>query len=268
MRAQEFDINSFENPYARLPLIGGILKSLAVTKARTVAQFDTVKGQVEVLASSVEKTAAMLEERNDDYQKMYDGVMQEHNRLGLFVAAIELAIADAEREVAELGDVDGDLMKSELLATVIAGKQAMEKRRDDLSVLKHSSLQMLPMVRVIQYNNLALMDKFSTIKTLTLPAWKRTFLMWLALKEQEDSVELANSIDEATNKFLKANADLLHQNSVATAKSTQSLVIDIDTLKHVHNKIIDTLHDVQTVHLDGAAERAKAIAELAEMRQK
>ncbi len=237
-------------------------------KARTIAKFDSVKGQIDTMVESVGKTSTMLKERSRNYQDMYEGVKHEYSELGLYIEATKQAIGSIDDEITDLGDPRGDLDKSESLAVLQAGRQVLEKRRDNLSVLKHSAMQMMPMVRVIQYNNLSLMDKFSTIQTLTLPAWKRTFLMWLALEEQKDTVELANSIDEATNRFMKANADLLHQNSVATARSSQSLVIDIDTLRHVHNKIIDTLNDVRTAHEEGAATRAQAIRELSTMRNK
>ncbi len=111
-------------------------------------------------------------------------------------------------------------------------------------------MQMLPMVRIIQSNNIALVDKFKTIRQLTLPAWKRAFVMALTLDEQKNAVELANTIDDATNSLMKRNAELLHQNSVATAKANQRLVVDVETLKHVHEEILQTLADVRDEHLN------------------
>jgi uncharacterized protein YaaN involved in tellurite resistance len=118
------------------------------------------------------------------------------------------------------------------------------------------------MVRIIQSNNLSLVDKFHAIRQLTLPAWKRAFLLALTLDEQKSAVELASTIDNATNMMMRRNAELLHQNSVATARANQRLVIDIDTLREVHGKILRTLLDVRNEHQQGAPERKRAIAEL------
>ena len=63
------------------------------------------------------------------------------------------------------------------------------------------------------------------------------------LNEQKNSVQLANTIDDATNELLRRNADLLHQNSVDTAKANQRSVIDIETLEHVQNTLIKTVND-------------------------
>ncbi|NEU35014.1 toxic anion resistance protein, partial [bacterium LRH843] len=88
-----------------------------------------------------------------------------------------------------------------------------------------------PMIRIIQSNNLMLVDKFYAIKNITLPAWKNQISLAISLNEQKNSVQLANTIDDATNDLLKRNADLLHQNSVDTAKANQRSVIDIETLE-------------------------------------
>lgn len=265
--AKQFDINNLDNSYSRIPVLGSLFRSLAMSKQRTVARFQSVKTQVEALATSVESTAALLKRRDHDYGAMYRGVKAEHDHLGVCLAAIEIAIGDAKRQLTEQDHAVSDIEESERKAALTAGIYAMQKRRDDITVLRHSALQMLPMIRVVQSNNLALMDKFNTIQTLTVPAWKRTFLMWLAMQEQQETVKLANSIDDATNHFLKANADLLHENSVATAKSSQRLVVDIETLKHVHDKIIDTLTDVQAAYEAGAKEREDAVREIARMHE-
>jgi uncharacterized protein YaaN involved in tellurite resistance len=265
--AKQFNINSLDNPYSRIPVLGGLFRSLAMSKQRTVARFQSVKTQVEALASSVESTAAQLARRDRDYEEMYRGLKTERDYLGVCLAALEIAIGDAQRRLIERDHESSDIEEAERKAVLTAGIHALQKRRDDITVLKQSALQMLPMIRVVQSNNLALTDKFATIQTLTVPAWKRTFLMWLAMQEQQETVKLANSIDDATNEFLKANADLLHENSVATARSSQRLVIDIETLKHVHDKIIDTLTDVQAAYEAGAEERADAVREIARMHE-
>ena len=56
--------------------------------------------------------------------------------------------------------------------------------------------------------------------------------------------KLAKAIDDTTNELLRRNAELLHQNSVDTAKANQRSVIDIETLEHVQNTLIKTVNDV------------------------
>jgi uncharacterized protein YaaN involved in tellurite resistance len=236
------------------------------SKQRAIARFETVKGQVEELVSQVESVTDLLNRRNRDYQAMYEGVREEYQLLDLHVQAIELRLAELDTEISKLGGSAGDLEETERAAVLEASRDQLSKRADDLRVLQHSAMQMLPMVRIIQSNNLSLVDKFQTIRQLTLPAWKRTFMLALTLDEQKNAVELASTIDNATNSMMRRNAELLHQNSVATARANQRLVVDIDTLRDVHEKILRTLLDVRNEHQQGAAQRKQAIAELEQLR--
>ncbi|MDM9648889.1 toxic anion resistance protein [Rhizobium sp. S163] len=264
--AQQFNLSSLDSSAARVPIIGGLLKRLAKSKERAMAHFDSVKGQVDKLVTQIETTAQTLTKRNHDYQLMYEGVRDEYAALGQHVSAIELRLRDMESEIARQ-DVDAtDLSASEYRAVLEANRQLLTKRADDLRVLQHAAMQTLPMVRIIQSNNLALVDKFQTIRQLTLPAWKRAFMLALTLDEQKNAVALSNTIDNATNDIMRRNADLLHQNSVATAKSTQRLVVDVETLQHVHDKILMTLTDVRDAHEKGAVERKEALGKLQTLR--
>jgi uncharacterized protein YaaN involved in tellurite resistance len=264
--AQAFDLDSLDNRMSRAPVIGGLMKMFVRSKEKAVAKFDSVKDQVDKVVTRVEGTARRLEARSADYKNMYDGVRREHLLLGLHVAAIKLKLKEIDTEIAAQGDYVHDLSQSEHIALLESSRYALSKRGDDLEILQHSALQTLPMVRVIQANNIALIDKFNTIRRLTLPAWKRSFLLALALDEQRGAVALANNIDDATNHFMRKNAELLHQNAVATAKSNQRLVIDIDTLREVHNKIIDALNDVRSAHEEGSRARADALVQLEVLR--
>ncbi|MGR8959924.1 toxic anion resistance protein [Rhizobium leguminosarum] len=266
LAAQQFNLSSLDNSTGRIPVIGGLLKRIARSKERAIARFDTVKGQVDKLVAQIETTAQTLSRRNLDYQLMYEGVRTEYSALGKHVEAIEMRLHDMQDEIGRQNNSSGDLASTEYLAVLEANRQQLSKRADDMRVLQHAAMQTLPMVRIIQANNLALVDKFQTIRQLTLPAWKRAFMLALTLDEQKSAVALADTIDNATNAIMRRNAELLHQNSVATAKSNQRLVVDVETLQHVHDKILLTLTDVRDAHEKGSTDRRQAIGELERLR--
>ena len=264
--AKAFDLNSFDNPLTKKPVIGGLVKRFAMSKERAVARFENVKTQVDKLVGQVESTADLLNRRNRDFQAMYEGVREEYGLLSQHVEAIALRLADLEAELSGLDLSGDDLDVRERAAVLEASRNQLTKRADDMRVLQHAAMQMLPTVRIIQSNNLALVDKFQTIRQLTLPAWKRTFMLALTLDEQKSAVELASTIDDATNAMMRRNAELLHQNSVETARANQRLVIDADTLREVHEKILLTLAEVRREHEEGAGRRREAIGELGRLR--
>ena len=86
--------------------------------------------------------------------------------------------------------------------------------------------------------------------------------MAISLQEQQNSVQLAKHIDDATNELLRRNAELLHQNSIDTAKANQRSVIDIETLEHVQNTLIKTVNDVIQIQKEGMQKRDEATVRL------
>lgn len=266
LTAQEFDFDQLDNPWGRIPLIGGLLKQLNASRARTVAKFETVKTQIDRLVETVERTAQRLTTRDAEYAQMYERIRHEYDALGLHVTAIRERLNQVDTELAGSPQHPGDMLATERAAVLEAARVALSKRGDDLEAIRHAAMQTLPMIRIIQSNNYAIVDKLATIRTLTLPAWKRAFMMAISIAEQKEANDLAVTIDDATNSLMRRNAELLRQNSVAVAKSSQRLVIDVATLRSVHTSVIATLAEVRQVHTDGAAERAAALKELGTLR--
>lgn len=264
--AQAFDLSSFDSKWARAPIVGGLVRNFVLTKEKAIARFSSLEEQVDKLVANIEATLGRLQDRAASFDTMYDGVADEHRMLATHVKAAELVLERLGNDIMRLQQGPGDLAAIELISSLEGGRQALEKRIGDLRVLQHSALQTLPMIRMMQANNVVLLEKFQTIQRLTLPAWKRTFVLALTLNEQREAVKLAASIDDATNYFMKRNSEILHENAVATAQANQRLVIDVETLRTVHDNVIRTLVDVRRAHEEGATKRRDALAQLEQLR--
>lgn len=223
-------------------------------------QFDDTKQHLDRLVNEIESTQSGLSHRVTTLDHMFIAVQEEYKQLGIYVAAGQLKYQEIQQSLSQLSgeDISQDPTRTQLLYDLNHVANNLEKRVSDLRVLQQSAMQTLPMIRIIQSNNLMLVDKFYAIKNITLPAWKNQISLAISLQEQKNSVQLANTIDDATNELLRRNADLLHQNSVDTAKANQRSVIDIDTLEHVQNSLIKTVNEVIQIQKEGMQQREQA----------
>lgn len=212
---------------------------------------------MDTLVKEVETSQTGLKMRVDLLEKMFTGVQNEYHVLGVYIAAGQLRLSDLKERINELAAMEQNPSISQEIYDLNLAANNLDKRVSDLMLLQQSAIQTLPMIRIIQSNNNMLIDKFYAVKNITLPAWKNQISLALALNEQKNSVELANNIDYATNDLLKRNADLLHSNSIQTAKANQRSVIDIETLEHVQNTLIKTVSDVIEIQKQGMADRDK-----------
>ncbi len=251
---------------SRVPVIGGLIDRLRASKGELVQKFSDTNSQIEQLMGDVGVQQALIAKRVDSFEQMHAIVCEERHALGLHVAAGKQRLAQLEAEqLAGQGSVDPQQRSRQ--AEVDGAIRLIEKRVSDLLLMQHAADQSLPMIRLIQANALQLIEKFNTVKAITLPAWKRQFAIQLSLEEQKQAVALSTAIDDATNDIMRRNADLLRQTSVDTARSNQRGVIDLATLRHVHEQLIATVEEVRSIHRDGMQQRQQAEVELARLRE-
>lgn len=250
---------------SRLPVVGPLIDRLRDSKGELVQTFSTTNQQIEHLMRDVSRQQEDLGKRVRDFDRMHAIVLEERHELGLHVAAGKLRLAELELERGALEGRDDPEARTRQ-QTIDGAVRLLDKRVGDLLLLQHAADQSAPMIRMIQANAMQLIEKFATVRDITIPAWKRSFAIQLSLNEQKHAVELANAIDDATNELMRRNADMLHENSVATAKANQRGVIDVETLQHVHEKLIQTVEDVRQIHREGIEKRRQAEQELGRMR--
>lgn len=265
--AQQLNSSSILNRKKSSGFLGGLISKMKGAKQSFDQSFNSTKQQIEVLVQEIESSQAGLKARVETLDKMFYGVQDEYKQLGIYIAAGKLKEQEIQQQIATLSSQTQDQTTVQKVYDLNHLSNNLEKRVSDLQVLQQSAMQTLPMIRIIQSNNLMLVDKFYAIKNITLPAWKNQISLAISLSEQKNSVQLANSIDDATNDLLRRNADLLHQNSVDTARANQRSVIDIETLEHVQNTLIKTVNDVIQVQKEGMQKRAEAATRLRALQQ-
>ena len=267
--AQQLNTSSILNKPkgSSIPILGGLLNKIKGAKQSFDQHFNTTKEQIDALVKEIEQSQNGLKSRVNTLDKMFDAVQDEYKQLGVHVAAGKIKQQEIQQQIAELNQLEQDQQMTQQIYDLNHLANNLEKRVSDLQVLQQSAMQTLPMIRIIQSNNLMLVDKFYAIKNITLPAWKNQISLAISLQEQKNSVQLAKNIDDATNDLLRRNADLLHQNSVDTAKANQRSVIDIETLEHVQNTLIKTVNDVIQIQKEGMQKRDEAATRLRTLQQ-
>lgn len=260
--AQQLNTSSILNKSKSSGFFGGLLSKFKSAKQSFDQHFNTTKEQIDVLVKEIESSQSGLKARVGTLDKMFDAVQEEYKQLGVYIAAGQLKQQDIQQQIATFANQEQDQQTTQQIYDLNHLANNLEKRVSDLQVLQQSAMQTLPMIRIIQSNNLMLVDKFYAIKNITLPAWKNQISLAISLQEQKNSVQLAKAIDDTTNDLLRRNAELLHQNSVDTAKANQRSVIDVETLEHVQNTLIKTVNDVIQIQKEGMQKRAEATTRL------
>ncbi|SPL69893.1 toxic anion resistance protein [Acinetobacter stercoris] len=261
--AQKLNTSSILSPQKTSGFLGSLLGKFKGAKQSFDTHFNSTKEQIDALIKEIEVSQTGLKNRVTTLDQMFTAVQDEYKQLGVYIAAGKIKQQEIQNNIAKIAALASqDQQTTQQIYDLNHFANNLEKRVSDLQILQQSAMQTLPMIRIIQSNNLMLVDKFYAIKNITLPAWKNQISLAISLQEQKNSVQLANTIDDATNELLRRNADLLHQNSVDTAKANQRSVIDIETLEHVQNSLIKTVNDVIQIQKEGMQSREEATVRL------
>ncbi len=253
---------------SRLPLIGGLIDRMRDRVGVLSSQFESTRSQIDRLMVEVDTTQQALEQRNQTLEQTFQSVEQDVRALGQHVVAAKLRVRELLAEADQHATrSDGDLLAPQRVSDLRSLATVLDKRAGDLLATQQSALQNLPQIRLIQHNNRQLIEKFHTVRDVVLPSWKRNFVIALSLNEQRNAAELVRSIDDAANDMLRRNAELLHSNSVETAKANNRMVIDVATLQAVQQQLVQTVTEVQQLQAQGARDRITAEQQILQMRR-
>lgn len=229
-----------------------------------MADFDTLADQIEAISRELVASQEKLHKRVEELDELYDLNLQQFIELNIYLEAGKIKVQSCQSEISRLSaEVNGDAAKAQELADYKNALTRFEKRLTDLNLIKTLALQTGPQIRLIQENSLTLIQKILTTNELTIPLWKRSFVIALALNEQKEALELENMVNDANNALLEQNAKMLHETSVGVAKANQRTVIDIETIEKVHAEFKASFEEVAQIEAEGARHRADVEKRLA-----
>ncbi|MBN3493957.1 toxic anion resistance protein [Vibrio neptunius] len=249
---------------------GKIVQKFRNTKEAILAQFNSVSTQLDRVVKEVDSQQNRLQERSVQLDVVFNQNILQYKSLSqsiVYGEARGLLVKDKIDELSSDPEMHSSPLKAQMVSDLKSNYDRIQKRTHDLKSLQLLALQTAPMIRMVQTNNITLIEKFNNIKTLTIPSWKKQFTLAISMLEQKKSLELASKIDDATNDLIRKNADLLRQNTLQTAQANQRSAIDIETLEHVQQTLISTLEDVVAIEQEGARNRKVADEKMVSMRQ-
>lgn len=138
-----------------------------------------------------------------------------------------------------------------------------EKKLYDLELTRNISLQMAPQIRLIQSSDTVMAEKIQSTLNNTIPLWKSQMVLALGIEHSREAMEAQRAVTNVTNDLLKKNAEKLKMATVETAREAERGIIDIETLTHTNQMLIQTMDEVLLIQKEGKEKRRAAEAELA-----
>ena len=244
----------------------GLFKKAQNNIATLKAQYDKAEVNVDRITAELEKHERVLLKDIAMMDKMYGMNQAYFKELTMYILAGQLKCRELrEKDLPELeakareSGLPEDAQAANDFANMIG---RFEKRLHDLELTRIISLQMAPQIRLIQNNDSLMAEKIQTSIVNTIPLWKSQMVLALSMEHSRQAMEAQREVSEVTNELLKKNAEALHQGSVNVARESERGIVEIETLKHTNQELINTLEEVRQIQEDGRARRKDAEVEL------
>ncbi len=267
LTVKKLDVESLssESFLSKIPLIGGLVSGAK----KFVAQYQSIEHHIEEIIDEMNKARMQLlkditlldalYEKNKDYMK----------ELELFILAGEMKLKELnEKTLPELkaaAAASGDTLDAQKVQDLSQMINRFEKKIHDLKLSRMVSIQSLPQIRLIQNNDQLLVEKIQSSILNTIPLWKNQVVIAISLFRQKKALELQKEVTETTNDLLQANAELLKTSSIEVAKESEKGIVEIDTLKKVHESLISTIDETLKIQAEGKTRRAQAEVEITKL---
>ncbi|MCC8156973.1 MAG: toxic anion resistance protein [Oscillospiraceae bacterium] len=246
--------------------IRGLFKRGANSIASLKAQYDKAEVNVDRITAELEKHERTLLKDVATMDKMYEMNLAYFKELTMYILAGQLKCQElretelpALQQKAQESGLPEDAQAASDFANMIG---RFEKRLHDLELTRIISLQMSPQIRLIQNNDSLMAEKIQTSIVNTIPLWKSQMVMALSMEHSKQAMAAQREVSDLTNELLKKNAEALHQGSVDVARESERGIVELETLRHTNEELINTLEEVRQIQEDGRARRAEAEAEL------
>ena len=244
----------------------GMFKKNTNKLAMMKVKYDSVEKNVDRIVDSLETHKIVLLKDVATLDKMYDMNLAYYKELTMYILAGKEKLAGLLGEdlpaMQEKARTTGRPEDAQAANDLGERCNRFEKKLHDLELTRNICIQMGPQIRLVQANDSVMIEKIQSSIVNTIPLWKNQMVLSLGLAHSERAILAQRQVTDLTNELLRKNADILKTSTISAARESERGVVDIETLRHTNQSLIETLDEVLHIQQEGRQKRREAEGEL------
>ncbi len=255
-------LSTGESFMSKIPILNSFVKSAK----KFVASYEKVSINIEKIVDELTKARMQLLKDITMFDTLYEKNLEYLKQLDLYILAGKMRIKEMQEtiipEAKKKADESGDTLDAQKVQDLTQMLNRLEKKIHDLQLSRMVSLQTNPQVRLIQGGDQVLVEKIQSSILNTIPLWKNQIIIAIGLFRQQKALELQREVSDTTNELLKKNAEMLKDGTIGVAKESERGIVEIETLKKVHDDLVTTIEETLKIQQEGRTKRQQAETEL------
>lgn len=247
----------------------GFFKKQGNKLATMKTKYDKAEVNVNRIVDVLQEHETRLMKDSATLDKMYDMNLTYYKELSMYILAGKKKLEEAEKKV--LPEMQRKAQESGLPEDAQAARdykdmcERFSKKIVDLELTRTIAMQTAPQIRMIQSNDIQMVDKIRSTIVNTIPLWKSQMVIALGIQNATEAAKAQRAVTDVTNQMLVQNAEALKIATIETEKESQRGIVDIETLQKTNQNLITTFDEVMKIQAEGREKRAAAEAEMARM---
>lgn len=209
---------------------------------KLVGKYKTLGGDMDKICSQLAVYEQQIKSSNQDIARMYEEAKVNYRTLTAYILAGEQAVVEIEDykrmkedEYAQTGNAEVQFELQNINQALVL----MEQRVADLRGAEAVALQSVPVFKIQEYTNAALMRKINSAFIVTVPAFKTALVNSVIAKQQAVQMQGLAALDEATSMLIRKNAE----NAIGQLQQSQRLAntsaVKADDIEYAWNTIMN-----------------------------
>lgn len=267
LTVKKLDVDSLssESFMSKIPVLGNFMSGAK----RFVARYQSIETHIEKITDELEKARMQLLKDITLLDALFDKNSDYIVDLDLYILAGEIKLKDLQEnmlpEMKKKAQESTDPLDAQKVQDLGQMINRFEKKIHDLKLSRTISIQAMPQIRLIQNNDQLLVEKIQSSILNTIPLWKNQVVIAISLFRQKKALELQKKVSSTTNDLLTKNSELLKESSLDIARESEKGIVEIETLKKVHENLISTIEETLKIQAEGSVKRKEAEVEMAKM---
>lgn len=225
-----------------------IFKRLIRTTQDVINKSSTVLDNVEKISSKMQCAKLVALRDNSTLQNIYDNNVESLKQLKDFVLAAKLKQDELKHQIDEMSKNGAEEYEIQNISNL---EHVLSKRIANMIIHGNILMQNLYEIRLLQSNNLNIMEQTDAIVNNYIPIWKGELSTAILIKNQKHHIDSINLIKEKINYTLEQNARNIRDNSISVAKASEGTFIDVEVIKKRANSIVDAASEVKKIYEEG-----------------
>ncbi len=249
--------------------IKGFFNKQANKATALKARYDKAEVNVNKIVDALQQHETRLMKDTATLDKMYEMNLSYFKELTMYILAGKKKLDEAENKV--LPEMQKKAAESGLPEDAQAARDYQElcerfsKKLTDLELTRTIAMQTAPQIRMIQANDIQMVDKIRSTVVNTIPLWKSQMVIALGIQNSTEAAKANRAVTDITNKMLTENAEALKMATIETEKESQRGIVDLETLNKTNQSLISTFDEVMKIQQEGREKRAQAELEMNRM---